>query len=580
MAAIENNNDIFSEKNLEDLLEKTAKTALTRVKIYLSNKIGNFKKCLDIYLKEFKGEEQIILTYDYINGELVKFKNDKIQYQKIKEYILERITEIASLSIERLMELTDNYFNSNYAEILFRINNDSVKLKYLEEIILKYKEEDLNPDEPATLEYQKILKLHIDLLCNLKYYDQILPNLKLRNHYPINYCLEKCRKLNIYDASIYLERKSGNVEGAIKLVNLLTKEEFYKIKSFYQDNYDIIKLFKEEENSDEEEIVNELIENEEEMNKDKIRSKEEEILYQKKLLVRKQDKLLKLGIEICDSCSQSIFKDEANKEELNIKNSKEESKKNLSYQIRPKEELKKYWQSLISVYYELIKEIKSEIKDKKIKLELGEYLKKELENRAGEITEKMNSYFDLNTVLSSISQIQGESFDSKEYKSLLKRLLFSGEYFNRILQSANSLLRANVLDTKKEFVINATLGKHFDFIKCDFCGKEFKKKDKNEIVAFNCGHKYHDNCCIFINKEKSCRKCLNYEYNNEEIFVKEESEIIIREKEDKKLKPANKKPNVSGIKTKADLIKSKRLKVLNDINDNYFELSKMFESDH
>ena len=121
-------------------------------------------------------------------------KDDKIEYPKKKEEILTRITEISSLSIERLIELTEKYFDSNYAGILFKINNNANKLKYLEQIIDKYKEEELNPNEPATIEYEKILKLQIDLLCNLKYYDQVLPNLHKRNLYPINYCIEKCNR--------------------------------------------------------------------------------------------------------------------------------------------------------------------------------------------------------------------------------------------------------------------------------------------------------------------------------------------------------------------------------------------------
>ena len=177
-------------------------------KSIFGQKNGKLLKCLNIYLKEFKGEEQIILMYNFITGELIKNIKDNTKYCKIKEYILQRITEITSLSLEKVIDLTDNYFNSNYAEILFRINKNSVKLKYLEEIIDKYKEDSLDPEEPELKkEYEKILKLHIDLLCKLKYYNQILPNLKKRQLYPIKYCLDKCKDLKIYDACIFLEKK-------------------------------------------------------------------------------------------------------------------------------------------------------------------------------------------------------------------------------------------------------------------------------------------------------------------------------------------------------------------------------------
>ena len=59
----------LSSKDLESLLRRTEKTGLTKVKIYLAKKLGNFSTCLEIYLKEYKGEEQTILTYNFIIGE-------------------------------------------------------------------------------------------------------------------------------------------------------------------------------------------------------------------------------------------------------------------------------------------------------------------------------------------------------------------------------------------------------------------------------------------------------------------------------------------------------------------------------
>ena len=210
-------------------------------------------------------------------------------------------------------------------------------------------------------------------------------------------------------------------------INLLTKENFDKFKNFYVDNYEIIQKSEKNANISDDEYSNDMEED------TKINyTKEEEILNQEKILIYKRNQILKLGIEICEGSSR-----EASKEEESKKASKEESKK--------------HWQSLISMYYELIKEIKNEIESKLITKEIGDNLIKELENKAGEITEKMNSYFDLNSVLLLISQIQGESFGIKEYKSLLKRLLFSGESFNRILQAADSILKLNVIDANKQY---------------------------------------------------------------------------------------------------------------------------------
>ena len=59
--------------------------------------------------------------------------------------------------------------------------------------------------------------------------------------------------------------------------------------------------------------MNELIEPEEEMNKEKNNIKDEDIFNQKKILIRKQDKILKLGIEICEASSQMASKEDSKK---------------------------------------------------------------------------------------------------------------------------------------------------------------------------------------------------------------------------------------------------------------------------
>ena len=68
------------------------------------------------------------------------------------------------------------------------------------------------------------------------------------------------------------------------------------------------------------------------------KSKEENILITKKKLNRKQNKILKLVIEICESASERTSKNEAQAN----------------------------WSSLIKMYYELINDIKSNILNKNV----------------------------------------------------------------------------------------------------------------------------------------------------------------------------------------------------------------------
>ena len=274
MAAIENNLKLFSNKDLEDLLKKAEKTELTRLKIYLAKKVENFSKCLDIYLTEYSGEEQIIILYDFIYSELTKLKMDQEKYVKFKDDILSRVTELSSLSIDKIIELTDKLFDGDHKKILFKINNKTNKLKYLEEILFKYRDEEISPTDPIASEYTEILKLHIDLLCELKYYDQILPNLKRRVFYPVDYCLKKCTDNHILDACIFLERKRGNINEAISLVKTYTKDEFNKLKKFLNKNYEEIMKLKQEKKRNKN-IINEA-KNQNQINKLKNNNDEDE----------------------------------------------------------------------------------------------------------------------------------------------------------------------------------------------------------------------------------------------------------------------------------------------------------------
>ena len=569
MGAIENNFKIFTNSDLEDLLKKVEKTELTKVKIYLSQKTENYTKCLDLYLNECKGEEQIIILYDFIYGQLAKLKEDQKKYVKFKNDILSRVTEISALSIDKLIELTDNLFEGNHVLILFQINNKIFKLKYLEEILYKYREDEISESDPIAKEYIEILKLHIDLLCELKYFDQILPNLKRRYFYPVDYCLTKCTENHILDACIYLQRKNGNISEAIELVNKLTKEEFSKYSKFLNDNYEEITKLEQEKKNNENKIINDIEEensysydndidsesqnsdNNDEENKNM--KKKDNVLYKKGKLARKQNQILKIGIEICENASEIL-----------------------------KQEAIKIWSSLLKMYYELLKETKEKIKNEKLKIEIGDKLVKDIEDNIGEIIEKMNLFFTLNTVLNLLSDIQGKSFDLKEFKSRLQKLVFSGMSFNNILKSAESILKEDITSSNKEYRNIILKGKQFNIEICDLCGNIFRESEKKNLVFFNCGHKYHHDCTIFVNGKISCKICKDNEFLKEDTTYREEEVIKMANEEEEELlnnKINIKKRQSSGniINNKIDKEKLKKFKLINEVNKRYFENTRMFE---
>lgn len=565
MASIENNNELFSNEDLESILRHSEKTNLTKVKIYLAQKLDNFGKCLDIYLREFKGEERKIMAFNFIYSEFSKVKNNENKYERYKDILLLRVTPISVLSIDELINLTDNIFEGNYSLILENIRDDKYKLKFLEEILYKYKEDEINPSDPVAKVYINILKLHIDLLCQLKYYDQILPNLKKRYFYPIDYCLNKCNEAKILDARIYLERKSGNIKKALRLVTELTKNEYIEFKDFLNEKIEEITALEESEMKKKKENNYDSIEEEEFIYNDDYddyisdseetkKNVEDNVLREKKKLNKKINTNLSVGIEICENASQTLSKVEAQEN----------------------------WSELLKKYYEIKNKFNSELEKETLKKEVADYLLNKLEENIGEIIEKMNSFFDLNSVLDILSQIKEKSIGIKEIKSYMQISLFSSQTYNHILRSAQSIVKGYVIDLKQPYKNIVLHGNHFDFEKCDFCGKTFSEKDKSPPLFFSCGHKYHNNCIIFINGEKACRFCKENEYMNEDTVFREDEEIQIADKSNEpsnknRINLSHKSASSSNIAEKEKKAKDKKIKLLNEVNKKYFEVTKIFE---
>lgn len=278
-------------------------------------------------------------------------------------------------------------------------------------------------------------------------------------------------------------------------------------------------------------------------------------MYKKRKYIKEHNSILKVGIEICENASETLSKKEA-----------QES-----------------WSSLIKLYYQLINETKEELK-KELNIKVGEKIIVKLENNIDEVIEKMNLYFNLNSVLDLLSEIQGKSFKAKEFKSHLKKLIFSGMSFNYILKAADSIAKGTVLESKHTYKNLLKQGKKYNFEKCDFCEKIFKDNTKN-LTFFNCGHKYHYDCCIFVNNEIYCRICKEREIIDEEINFKGKEEIIeVREKE--KEKERNRINRINSIyqssssmasKIKSNKGRNRLLKSLNEVNKKYFETSKIFD---
>ena len=560
---LDNNNGDSSKyldnEDLKKLLKEIEKTKLKEVKIYLAHKIGDFSKCLDIFLTEFKEQNQIILLNSFINKELSELKNENNneKLNKYKNEILKRVSEISSTSIEILIELTETWFDNDYMLILKNINKPNfsrTKLKYLEEILYKYKEEEITQGDSVYEEYISILKTQIDLLCSLKFFDEVLPNLKQRNYYPIDYCLKKCYDNEIYDAAIYLQRKVGNISEAFRLVTILIKDEFTNLQKFLNENSTNLQIHK---NSINEAIKETNIETDSEDESYLPKEKELKIndndnfSTKYKKINLKHKKMLFLGIEICESANQILLKEES----------------------------EKVWFDLLKIYYKLNEKLNSSKDEKESIITLSE-LEKILKTDIKDIIDRMNAYIGLPTILNNISEIKGNSLSLKELKSLITEIIFSSTSFNHILHFAESILKSYVQESKNKYKQNIICGKEYVLDNCEVCKKNFNNKDKSKIALFKCGHKMHHNCCCIINDLLYCKICWKNDVINENNIcgIVNENNIIEDVQEPRKNRNSIHTSNTALNAKKADKEHKKRLKLLGEINRRYFETSDIFEN--
>ena len=104
--------------------------------------------------------------------------------------------------------------------------------------------------------------------------------------------------------------------------------------------------------------------------------------------------------------------------------------------------------------------------------------------------------------------------------------------------------------------------------KCDFCKFYLKSFNSYSFKLFECGHKYHVNCCAEENGEKCCYICTKEEIGDNEERAKnfKEGKLVLnlsddeKQNQDKLKRQAEEKSRKQMNKTKLNLLKKIRKK--------------------
>ena len=212
--------EMFNKEDYKNILLSINDNMFDEIKLFLLEQTENYKECIEIYLSKNKNsninnenDHIFIWIKNIINNMDKKSK----QYEELLEVIKDNIFSLISISIKDFYYLSREIFKNNKNEIIKILEkNKKIQLEYIELIIhsLIKKDHDFIED---TEDIKKILILHINLLCQLKQFDRILPYFKSCSLYPFEECLNICKNAKAHDACIYLYLKEGSILEAFNL---------------------------------------------------------------------------------------------------------------------------------------------------------------------------------------------------------------------------------------------------------------------------------------------------------------------------------------------------------------------------
>ena len=478
--------NISSFNEYKNILNNINDHIFDEVKIFLLDKMNEYKQCLELYLSEENlMQEKETKLFKWLRNKLSKMQKTSVDYENFIQNIQKNLLPLAKASIKKFNELIHEIFPNKKKELIDSLESDkNVQLSFVELLIKPLtsssdeNENNINDEDPEEIEY--IFRLHIQLLCELNKFDKILPSLKSSTLYPLDECLILCKKYKAYEASVYLFLTTGAPKEALDLC-ISKMDEIYK---------NLLNEVKTNNNFDEK-------------------------------LVKDFDKYLNDGKNVCEHNEQQIddlwfnileklYKYENEINEI-IKVNKENDKKNnalVELQKKMSQEIKDLMEKMYS--FVSIRRIMDFVGEKNKNAGFKEF--REL------LMKILNSYSHQSKIFASARNLLSNSvLENENNFQLLNR---TGELLN--LEKCNKC--------QKEF------------------NKNLNNKEK--ILVFSCGHNYHLNCTYYINTENGlervCPKCREAEI--EDMGTKKGNSLIKRNTtvlEDKKYENSEFQVNVT-----------------------------------
>ena len=433
---------MFNDFDYNNILEKIKFNIFDEVKLYLLNKLKQYKKCLELFIEKHSNiDNKIERLFNWIDDTYKTLLNNDKGKKKFKSDILDNLKEIADINIDSFENMVKEIFPDEKRKILDKLLSEDkeICLKYIEALVKTINSQLDNDEEIDKLKNDTentsfILGYHIKLLCEFDKKDEILEALQKNHLYPYQECLNLCIDNHVYDAIIYLYQLNGELSMAVKICLDRIDEAFKQLLA----DIDKKKISN----------VSEIDEN-----------------YWKKM-----EKYLKKGIEVCENNSKG------NEDEDDI------------------------WFSILNKLFDCEKKLGEnlkKIKDDELNKSLIKHMQDINLQNIKDLMDRMCSYVKITRIMNVVSE-RNKNAGLKEFKELIKKILNNYSSQTNIFYSTRNLLSNTVFENETLFQELNQKGELIDRDKCDKCKKEFNKHlmNKEKILVFNCEHIFHKSCAI------------------------------------------------------------------------------------
>ena len=439
-----NKREDLSENEVISMIKNSKDHLFDELILFVYQKYNKYIDCLNIFLNdEFDLEKKANTVFTWLNMILTKCTNEKNKklFSQLKEIIINKSDSLISLSIEKFKLLVDLWLINSREEILQKITKTKVKYEYIKLILIDIKKElkktELEEENQAFIEYA--LTTHIELLCELKLYDKIVPSMKEINIYPYYQIIDILEKYKISDALIFVLLKLGDPDNkAIEICMNDFDKYFTEIK----------KDFYNEEDDDHH--------------------------YNKNL--KSFEKTIENSYLICINTSTDEIQ--------TVNKNDENSFIKLCYDL---------WQRFLIKLYSINKDLLNfENKKSKYYIKFKNYFS----NKISDLLFTMSNYLSITEIIKMVSEYKDAEF--KEFKAILVRMLNSYGSQQNIYTSAKKLIGNCALLNEENLIKSNLKGNEIQIDKCSFCNKKFDKtiESTETIFIFNCGHMIHNKCIL------------------------------------------------------------------------------------